>query len=111
MTGRYRASGVEGAVSLWELLNLGAAEHTAWMREGLCAQTDPEAFFPDKGESPRPARAVCASCPVLARCRDYAVEHYERFGIWGGTSPREREDIRRERRAAAAADLVWAGAA
>ena len=85
----------EGAASLWELLNLGAQENTDWMRDGLCAQTDPEEFFPGKGSDTRPAKAVCAGCPVLDECRTYALGRPGLSGIWGGTSERERKALRR----------------
>lgn len=45
-----------------------------------------------------PARAICAACPERARCLDYAVLHRIDFGMWGGTTPRERREIRSERR-------------
>jgi WhiB family redox-sensing transcriptional regulator len=90
----------EGAATLWELFNLGSPEATDWMRDGLCAQTDPEEFFPGKGSDVRPAKAVCAGCPVLDTCRAYALDRPELSGIWGGTSDRERRALRR----AAAAD-------
>jgi WhiB family redox-sensing transcriptional regulator len=86
---------VDDAATLWELLNLGAPEHTEWMRDGLCAQTDPEEFYPVKGGSTRTAKAVCEVCPVRAECLSYAVEHDERHGIWGGLSERERRPLRR----------------
>jgi WhiB family redox-sensing transcriptional regulator len=35
------------------------------------------------------ARAVCAECPVLIECRDWAREHRE-YGFWGGESEEER---------------------
>jgi WhiB family redox-sensing transcriptional regulator len=86
---------VDRPESLWELLGLGSPEDTEWMRDGLCAQTDPEAFFPERGGSTRDAKAVCASCPVLVECRTYGMEHNERFGVWGGLSERERRVLRR----------------
>lgn len=64
-----------------------------WMRRGLCAQTDPESFFPEKGGTTRDAKRVCQSCPVRTDCLDYALEHQERFGIWGGLSERERRRL------------------
>lgn len=67
----------------------------AWQRDALCAQTDPEAFFPEKGGSTREAKAVCESCTVRAECLEYALSHDERFGIWGGLSERERRRLRR----------------
>ncbi len=64
-----------------------------WVDEALCAQTDPEAFFPDKGGSTRVAKATCAKCFVQAECLDWALTTNERFGIWGGLSERERRAI------------------
>lgn len=68
----------------------------AWQRDALCAQTDPEAFFPEKGGSTREAKSVCATCQVRAECLEYALMNDERFGIWGGLSERERRRLRRE---------------
>ena len=66
-----------------------------WQDRALCAQTDPEAFFPEKGGSTREAKRVCRSCEVRAECLEYALEHDERFGIWGGLSERERRRLKR----------------
>ena len=67
----------------------------AWQADALCAQTDPEAFFPEKGGSTRDAKKVCSSCTVRAECLDYALSNDERFGIWGGLSERERRRLRK----------------
>lgn len=67
----------------------------AWQERALCAQTDPEAFFPEKGGSTREAKKVCASCDVRSECLDYALANDERFGIWGGLSERERRKLKR----------------
>ncbi|NHB85680.1 WhiB family transcriptional regulator [Tessaracoccus sp. HDW20] len=67
----------------------------AWQAEALCAQTDPEAFFPEKGGSTREAKRVCLSCTVRTECLEYALSHDERFGIWGGLSERERRKLKR----------------
>nr|WP_231294306.1 WhiB family transcriptional regulator [Mobiluncus curtisii] len=67
----------------------------AWQAQALCAQTDPEAFFPEKGGSTREAKNVCSCCPVKAECLQYALENDERFGIWGGLSERERRRLKR----------------
>lgn len=61
-----------------------------WMASGSCAQTDPEAFFPEKGGSTRAAKIVCAGCDVRPECLNYALTHNERFGIWGGLSEKQR---------------------
>jgi WhiB family redox-sensing transcriptional regulator len=67
----------------------------AWQADSLCAQTDPEAFFPEKGGSTRDAKKICASCDVRAQCLEYALRNDERFGIWGGLSERERRKLRK----------------
>ncbi|WP_456858652.1 WhiB family transcriptional regulator [Geodermatophilus sp. SYSU D00691] len=69
-----------------------------WRLDALCAETDPEAFFPEKGGSTREAKRVCAGCPVRLQCLEFALGNDERFGIWGGLSERERRRIRLQRR-------------
>ncbi len=66
-----------------------------WQENALCAQTDPEAFFPEKGGSTREAKRICLGCEVKDACLDYALAHDERFGIWGGLSERERRRLKR----------------
>jgi WhiB family transcriptional regulator, redox-sensing transcriptional regulator len=67
-----------------------------WQDRALCAQTDPEAFFPEKGGSTREAKKICLGCEVCGECLEYALAHDERFGIWGGLSERERRRLKRE---------------
>ena len=71
-----------------------------WQEQGNCVGVDPDLFFPERGESVAEAKAVCATCAVRAECLSFALEHNERFGIWGGLSARERRTIRRARRQA-----------
>ena len=66
-----------------------------WQDSALCAETDPEAFFPEKGGSTRDAKKVCRSCDVRAECLEYALETDQKHGIWGGLSERERRRLRR----------------
>ncbi|GAB2824619.1 hypothetical protein GCM10027022_13920 [Alpinimonas psychrophila] len=67
----------------------------AWQADALCAQTDPESFFPEKGGSTRDAKKICTTCEVRNDCLEYALSNDERFGIWGGLSERERRKLRR----------------
>jgi len=83
----YPAEGLPGAEDQGE---------QDWQERALCAQTDPEAFFPEKGGSTREAKRICSGCEVRAECLEYALAHDERFGIWGGLSERERRRLRRE---------------
>ncbi|SDO88496.1 transcription factor WhiB [Actinopolyspora xinjiangensis] len=75
---------------------IDAEEDQDWQERALCAQTDPEAFFPEKGGSTREAKRICAGCEVRSECLEYALEHDERFGIWGGLSERERRRLKRQ---------------
>jgi WhiB family redox-sensing transcriptional regulator len=68
----------------------------AWQDQALCAQTDPEAFFPEKGGSTREAKRICVGCEVKQECLQYALMQDERFGIWGGLSERERRRLKRK---------------
>ena len=67
-----------------------------WQDYALCAETDPEIFYPEQGVSTRPAKQICAQCFVREPCLAYAMETGERFGIWGGLSENERRRLRRE---------------
>lgn len=81
-----------------ELLNAAVDISTeTWKDDAICAQTDPELFFPEKGGSTRDAKSVCLGCEVRAQCLQTALRDDERFGIWGGYSERERRRINRDR--------------
>ena len=79
-----------------DLSGLFDAVDQDWQEQALCAQTDPEAFFPEKGGSTREAKRICRACGVRDECLEFALEHDERFGIWGGLSDRERRRLKRE---------------
>lgn len=68
-----------------------------WQTKAGCTEVDPEIFFPERGGSSKAARAVCAACEVRRQCLEYALNNKEQFGIWGGTSERERRRLRKER--------------
>ena len=75
-------------------------DEMGWRERALCAQTDPEAFFPEKGGSTREAKKVCLSCEVRAECLESAITNDERFGIWGGLSERERRVVKKDQQQA-----------
>ena len=70
-------------------------DELGWQERALCAQTDPEAFFPEKGGSTREAKKVCQTCEVRIECLEAALGNDERFGIWGGLSERERRKLKK----------------
>jgi WhiB family redox-sensing transcriptional regulator len=86
---------VEEARQVRDLDVLDTAAELLWQERALCAQTDPEAFFPEKGGSTREAKRVCLSCDVRGECLEYALHNDERFGIWGGLSERERRKLKK----------------
>ena len=77
------------------LLDWDDADDAGWQERALCAQTDPEALFPEKGGSTREAKKVCLTCEVRDECLEYALMNDERFGIWGGLSERERRKLKK----------------
>ena len=80
-----------------------------WAERALCAQADGDAWFPEKGQHAvaKTAMRVCRVCPVRAQCLDYALSGADTWGgiatgIWGGTTPQQRNKLRQQRKAVAA---------
>lgn len=66
----------------------------AWRWHALCAQVDPELFYPEpKRATTNQARRVCMLCPVRSECLADALARDERFGVWGGTSEKQRRKL------------------
>lgn len=68
-----------------------------WRDNALCAQSNPELFFPEKGGSTRPAKKICKACDVRAECLEDALSRDEHFGVAGGLSVRERWRLKKQR--------------
>lgn len=71
-----------------------------WRAAGACVTADPDLFFPLSASGAAAqqvdrARRICAGCPVLRPCLDFALAHAEVDGIWGGTTQAERVRARR----------------
>lgn len=86
-----------GSNARWTEPGTRTPEPPEWRRHGACRGADPDIFFPDRGESTREAKEICAGCPVRGECIDFALDGGEKFGIWGGKSERERRRMRRPR--------------
>jgi WhiB family redox-sensing transcriptional regulator len=72
-----------------------------WQLDGSCRSRNPEVFFHPEGERgpsrrnrDRAAKAVCLDCPVLQNCRTHALQVREPYGVWGGMTEHERDDMR-----------------
>ncbi len=72
-----------------------------WHRQAACSGVDPDLWFPERGTSQGRARQICATCPARVPCLEEALAHEPRYGIWGGTSYRDRVLIRAQRETAA----------
>lgn len=70
-------------------------------QDALCRGVHDGRFFPERGQSTRPAKDICNDCDVREDCLEYALITKQKFGIWGGLAERERRRLRKARRAAA----------
>ncbi len=72
-------------------------EPEPWMQDAMCAQVDPEIFFPPVGDhgSTNAARKVCGGCDVAAECLAFALRTEQRHGIWGGLTRSQSAALRR----------------
>lgn len=80
------------------------AERTSWRDHAACRDADPELFFPVAAIGPglhqiEKAKRICQACPVRAPCLNWALDHGQGAGIWGGKTEEERSVIRRSRNA------------
>lgn len=70
------------------------------LTRGMCREVGVDLFFPDEGRSGIElysfARKICAGCSVKNACLEWAIKH-EDHGMWGGTTPVDRRNIRRKR--------------
>jgi WhiB family redox-sensing transcriptional regulator len=71
-----------------------------WQHDGLCRTRSPELFFHPDGERgsvkrnrEARAKALCHECPVIMQCRAHALGVPEPYGVWGGLTEEEREEI------------------
>lgn len=70
-----------------------------WQERANCRTADLEVFYSTEEEDIRSALAYCRTCAVREACRDHAMTYREAFGVWGGTTERERRRVfRAERR-------------
>lgn len=72
-------------------------EHWDWQTAARCRESDPSIFYPPNDSRGREreelefrAKAICRTRPVRLRCRDHALETNEPYGVWGGTTTKER---------------------
>ncbi len=71
-----------------------------WQLRAVCRGMDTADFFhpdaergPSKHRRDAKAKAICASCPVIAQCRTHALQVHEPYGVWGGLTADERNQL------------------
>jgi WhiB family redox-sensing transcriptional regulator len=75
-----------------------AFDHATWTTHAACKGTDPNLFFPERGENSTQAKKVCTGCPVRTECLQYATDNNIRHGVWGGLAEMDRRDLKRAAR-------------
>lgn len=68
----------------------------SWQDRAACKGAQPEVFFPLREADASSAITLCGRCPVRVECLSHALEHDERYGVWGGMTERERATARTE---------------
>ncbi len=89
------APGAAGFDALARLFVLLAKHRPAWQADALCQEHPEVSFFPERGESTEPAKAICAACPCATECKGYAEANGIRHGIWAGESMAQRKRKRK----------------
>jgi len=75
-----------------------APEIHHWSDEALCRFSDPEMWFPKKGNltpGNQMAIQICQRCPVIDDCLEDGLSN--EFGIFGGLTAPQRARLRKER--------------
>ena len=80
---------------VFDALTVPINEERPWMVFAACHDEDPDLFFAPTKEQTRQALAICEICPVQEDCLEYALDARERFGVWGGTTEKQRRKMLR----------------
>jgi len=68
-------------------------ERFDWQTRGLCRGVEPEVFFPVAEEDAGRAKQICGACSVREECLIFSLQNRERYGVWGGVTEKERQDM------------------
>jgi WhiB family redox-sensing transcriptional regulator len=79
----------------FDFLTAPILEERPWAVFAACKEEKSMKFFPQNRAEEREALAICSMCPVVDDCLDHALESNERFGVWGGTTERQRRKLSR----------------
>lgn len=76
-------------------LDVPITEERPWAVFAACRDMDPDVFFPANSDEAAEAQRVCFGCAVRYDCLEFALETRVRFGIWGGTTDKQRRSMLR----------------
>ncbi len=79
------------------LIEVPILEERPWAVFAACREVGDVNFFPQSKAEERAAIEICTMCPVREDCLEHALATNERFGIWGGTTDKERRKLARRR--------------
>jgi len=79
-------------------MSLNIVNLPEWHDKAACKGANPEPFFPPVGHGKfaTEAKAICATCTVIKDCFDYGMDQRMEYGVWGGTTVRDRKKLRRD---------------
>jgi WhiB family redox-sensing transcriptional regulator len=82
-----------------EVAALAIAMERNWVQRARCRDVDPELFYPietsgSAAAQVQAAKAICSLCPVRNECLQWALDHGQHTGVWGGLSDEERRVLR-----------------
>jgi WhiB family redox-sensing transcriptional regulator len=77
----------------FDLLTAPILDERPWGVFAACKAEMSLTFFPQNRQEERTALMICSTCPVVDQCLDHAIETNERFGVWGGTTERQRRKL------------------
>jgi WhiB family redox-sensing transcriptional regulator len=79
---------------LLDILSAPIIDERPWAVFASCRGERGMIFFPQNKAEEKTALAICGICPVRQDCLDHALATNERFGVWGGTTEKQRRKLR-----------------
>lgn len=68
-------------------------ERYEWQARAACHGIEPEVFFPISDDDAWRAKEICTACEVRPRCLAFSLTNRERYGVWGGVTEKERQEM------------------
>lgn len=64
-----------------------------WEQRARCTPDLASSFFGETAADTEFAKGICAACPVIRSCGEFALAHRIGHGVWGGMAPKDRRKI------------------